>query len=58
MKRNIIIVDDFYADPQEVRDFALKQDYPDKKKLIGMINFAKQKIGKDKKDFSFEFRIK
>jgi len=29
MKRNIIIVDDFYADPQEVRDFALKQDYPD-----------------------------
>jgi hypothetical protein len=29
MKQNIIIVDDFYTNPQEVRDFALNQNYPE-----------------------------
>jgi len=29
MKQNIIVVDDFYSNPQEVREFALKTEYPD-----------------------------
>ena len=29
MKQNIIVVDDFYSNPQEVRDFALKAEYPE-----------------------------
>ena len=28
MNRNIIVVDDFYKNPQEVRDFALTAEYP------------------------------
>ena len=29
MHQNIIVVDDFYKNPQEVREFALKAKYPD-----------------------------
>jgi hypothetical protein len=29
MKQNIIVVDDFYQNPQEVREFALKAKYPE-----------------------------
>jgi len=28
MKKNIIVVDNFYENPQEVRDFALRSKYP------------------------------
>lgn len=29
MRQNIIIVDDFYSNPEEVREIALSQEYPD-----------------------------
>ena len=29
MKQNIIVVDDFYQNPQEVRNFGLTTDYPE-----------------------------
>ena len=29
MERNIIVVDDFYDDPDEVRNFGLTAEYPD-----------------------------
>ena len=29
MRQNIIVVDDFYSNPEEVRDFALNAGFPD-----------------------------
>ena len=29
MRQNIIVVDDFYSNPEEVRDFALNAEFPD-----------------------------
>ena len=29
MERNIIVIDDFYDDPDEVRNFGLTAEYPD-----------------------------
>ena len=29
MERNIIVIDDFYDDPEEVRNFGLTAEYPD-----------------------------
>lgn len=29
MKQNIIVIDDFYSNPDEVRNFALRQEYPE-----------------------------
>ena len=28
MRQNIIVVDDFYSNPEEVRDFALNAEFP------------------------------
>lgn len=37
---------------------AFQKGYPEQEKLMGMINFAKQQIEKDQKDYGFEFRVK
>ena len=29
MRQNIIVVDDFYSNPEEVRNFALNAEFPD-----------------------------
>ncbi len=34
MKQQIIVVDDFYDDPSEVRNIALTVDYPEHKKMV------------------------
>ncbi len=37
---------------------AYQRDYPNKAKLIGMINFAKQQVDKNQKDIKYEFKVK
>ena len=34
MRRNIIVLDDFYSNPEEVRQIALNTPYPDPKYRI------------------------
>ena len=37
MERNIIVIDDFYDDPDEVRNFGLTAEYPDQVRIIHIL---------------------
>ena len=49
MRVNALIIDDFYSNPEEFRDFALQQEF---KKLFGDKILYRRKKGEDEGDYS------